>query len=74
MEKFKNHTTQKQTILKHLKQHKSITTMTAFSKYGITRLSEYIRVLRSEGLNIPEVDWKVNPNTGNRYGTYRLKK
>lgn len=74
MEKFKNHTTQRATILAHLKKHKRITTMEAFSLYNITRLSEYIRVLRTEGFTIPSVDWKINPNTGNRYGVYRFIK
>ena len=74
MEKFRNYTTQKSTILKHLKKSGSITTMTAFSKYGITRLSEYIRILRSEKHNIPPVEWKTNPTTGNRYGVYKLVK
>lgn len=74
MEKFKNHTTQKQTILKHLNRYKKITNMQAYSRYEITRLSEYIRLLRKEGFNIPPVEWKVNPRSGNRYGIYRLKK
>lgn len=73
MEKFKNHTTQKQKILKHLQSKKRITTMDAFSKYGITRLSEYIRILREEGFNIPPVEWKKNATTGNRYAVYRLQ-
>lgn len=39
---------QKSLILTHLKLFKSITSWDAIEKFGITRLSEYIRQLRRE--------------------------
>ncbi len=51
--------TQKQTVLKHLEAHGTITSWEAIDAYGITRISEYIRQLRSEGHNIVTEDIKV---------------
>lgn len=51
--------TQKQTILNHLQAHGAITSWEAIQQYGITRISEYIRVLRKEGHNIITQDVKV---------------
>ena len=62
--------TQLQMVRNHL--HKStITTIEAIIKYRITRLSEYIRLLREEGYNI-SLTW--NMNNGKRYGVYKLEK
>ena len=48
-----NTKTQKEQVLKHLKNHKNgITSMTAFERYGITRLSGRIFELRRDGHNI----------------------
>jgi len=49
--------------------HGEITTMTAFSFYGITRLSEYIRALRSEGYSI-ETTYQTKNGKPNNYATY----
>lgn len=38
--------TQRERVLEHLKKHGSITQLEAAKKYGIYRLSEYIRQLR----------------------------
>lgn len=56
--------TQSDIILEHLKKHGSITTWQAIQKYGITRLSAKIFILRKQGFKI------VNENISkiNRYG------
>jgi hypothetical protein len=41
--------TQKQQVLKHMRQHGSITTLVASDKYRICRLSERIRELERDG-------------------------
>ena len=55
---------QKKQILKHLKTHRGITTLDAFDRYGITRLSGRIFELRQDGYMIQSVDREVK----NRYG------
>ncbi len=47
-------TTQKQMIKEWLQQE-PITSMDAFRELGVTRLAEYIRQLRVEGMNIKSV-------------------
>jgi len=65
--------TQLDKIRSHLRIHGKITTIEAFSLYRITRLSEYIRILRHiEYLNIDD-EW-INPENGNRYKLYKFKK
>jgi len=44
--------TQKEKISYHLIKYKSITTIQAFLKYRITRLSAHIHSLRNNGMNI----------------------
>ena len=39
-------------LIKHFKEHKSITSMEAFQLFGITRLSARIFELRANGYNI----------------------
>ena len=64
--------TQLQKIQDHLKIYGSINTMEAFSWYRITRLSEYIRILRHDfSWDIPD-EW-IKPKSGNRYKIYKLK-
>lgn len=41
--------TQKQQVLRHLRQFGSITTFIAFKRYSITRLSERVRELERDG-------------------------
>ena len=43
---------QKEKIENHLKKYKSITTIQAFLKYRITRLSAHIHSLRNNEMNI----------------------
>ena len=58
--------TQKETILKHLVNHGSITSWDAIMEYGITRLANYIFILRNEGYTIPSKSIKVTTRLGNR--------
>lgn len=72
---MKANKTQRQTVLDHLQAHGHITSWEAITKYHITRLSEYIRILRSEGLHI--VTENITTTT-ERYGSttvakYKLK-
>jgi hypothetical protein len=68
--------TQIQAVLNYLQTHKGLTSMQAFEKFGATRLSAIIFVLRRRGFTIINVD-----RTGtNRFGEpvkfveYRLLK
>lgn len=63
--------TQLQMIKKHLEVEKQITTWTAIQLYGITRLSQYIMMLRDRDWEI-ETIWKVS--NGKRFGVYKLIK
>lgn len=47
-------------ILNHLVENGTITSWEAITKYHCTRLSEYIRQLRSEGKNITSTRKKGN--------------
>ena len=60
--------TQKQMILNHLRKHGTIDTWTCIQKYRITRLSQYILLLRNEGFNITD-EW-IKPKEGNRFKRY----
>ena len=55
---------QAQTVLKHLRRHKYLSSFQAFELYGITRLSAVIYDLRADGYEIGVV-WR---ETTNRYG------
>ena len=57
--------TQGQAVEKHLKKYKTITSIEAISKYGITRLSAHIYRLRNNGYIISS----VNKSVKNRFGT-----
>jgi hypothetical protein len=46
-------------VLDHLNTYGNITSWEAIMKYRITRLSEYIRQLRSEGFDIHS-EWQEN--------------
>ena len=63
--------TQLQQIRNYLKVHKKITSWRAIELYKITRLSQYISILRSEGMDI--IMERVRPMEGNWYGLYTLK-
>lgn len=66
---------QKEQILKHLQNHKNgITSMTAFERYGVTRLSGRIFELRKEGYSIVTDEIVTKNKFGHRvtYARYRL--
>ncbi len=56
--------TQKDRILRHLKDFGSITSWDSFKEYGITRLSAIIFNLKKQGFNFKD-EWI---HTENRYG------
>lgn len=62
-------TNQKQLIRKHLEKKDSITGAIAFTKLNVYRLSEYIRRLRSDGMDITTI-MKADRNTGKSYAVY----
>ena len=67
---------QEQIVLRHLKRYAGITTLTAYDRYGITRLADRVFKLRQKGYEIVSIPKDVV----NRYGDkchvveYRLKK
>lgn len=68
--------TQKEAVILTLNTHGSITSFEAFTDWGITRLAEYIRVLRKEGVEIITEEQKVKNRFGHEtiYAKYVLKK
>lgn len=62
-------------VLNHLKQHGSITSLTAFQDYGITRLASCINRLRNAGYDICTVMMEGENRYGDscRYANYVLK-
>lgn len=69
-------TSQDKIVLWHMTKHKYITSMDAFSLYGITRLSAKIYDLRQQGYNIGMV-WEESINRYGvkvRYGRYFIEK
>lgn len=65
---------QKETIITHLKRHRSITTLGAITAYGIMRLSERVRELKADGHKIKTDRIEVNNRHGgkSRVARYRL--
>jgi hypothetical protein len=64
---------QKEIIRKHLEKKGSITGAVAFTKLNVYRLSEYIRRLRGDGMDIVTV-MKTDRNTGKEYAVYTYQK
>ena len=64
--------TQNETILNHIKERGSITSMEAFAEYSITRLSGRIHELREQGYKITTSREKAK--NGAMYAVYRLQK
>lgn len=56
--------TQKELVLRHMKDYGSISSFEAFQEYGITRLSARIHELRADGHEIKGTCHKAR----NRYG------
>lgn len=62
---------QKEQILKHFKKRKTITSMEAFEKYRITRLSDIIFCLRKSG---HDIETEMRYKDGNGYAVYHYQK
>lgn len=65
---------QKEIILNHLKEHKSISTIECYDKYKITDLQHAIYLLRKENYVITD-EWKKSKNHlgwANKYKVYTL--
>lgn len=56
--------TQKETVMKHLREVGALTPMEAFRKYGITRLGGIVYFLRRDGHNIVSKLVKVKDRHG----------
>lgn len=56
--------TQKEKVLKHLKEHGSITSWEAITKYHATRLSDIIFKLREQGYDIETINEKNADGAG----------
>lgn len=70
-----NRTTQKNLVLKHLKENEYLTSIEAFEKYRITRLSDRIFQLRNQGINIKTIMVEVNTQYGKeKIARYYLEK
>ena len=63
--------TQNEMLLHHMREHGSITTMEAFSLYGVTRISARVWEMRHAGHNVDKV-METNDN-GKTYARYFLK-
>lgn len=56
--------TQKDRILRHLQDYKSVTSWDSFTEYGITRLSAIIFILKKEGYEFTD-EWISSKNRYN---------
>lgn len=67
--------TQTEVVLDHLEKYGSLTSAEAFSLYGITRLSAWVKNLRKDGYKIETVWIKTKNRFGHtvNYGRYELK-
>lgn len=67
---------QREEVLNRLMKRGSITSMEAFERYGITRLSSIIYLLRKEGYNIATINQTITNRYGHRcdYAQYKLIK
>ena len=69
-------TTQCDKVLRHLKDHGSITSFEAFNEYGILRLASRINDLRAQGIAIVSetASGKNRYGETTHYSVYRLAK
>lgn len=68
----KKRVTQEQIVLNHLRKYGSITSMDAFSKYQITRLSSAIHILRHKHGYKISMTYETSKKYGKPYGRYFL--
>lgn len=66
-----NKITQEKKVLAHMENYGSITSMTAFRCYGITRLAAVVFRLRKQGYPVDMVT--ETSASGERYGRYYLR-
>ena len=68
--------TQCEKVLRHLKDHGSITSIEAFNEYGILRLASRINDLRAQGIAIVSstASGKNRYGETTHYSVYRLAK
>jgi len=74
--KIKKPATQLDCVIWHLENKKSLTSWVAIKEYGITRLSQYIYMMRCNGYNVVSIDAKMKNRFGNtvNYSIYKLVK
>jgi len=63
--------TDKELVREYLQKKGKITGAIAFTKLNVYRLTEYIRRLRNDGMDIITV-MKTDRNTGKEYAVYTL--
>lgn len=63
--------TQNNMLIYHMRKHGSITTMEAFQKYGVTRISARIWEIKRMGFDVETV--KETNKNGKTYARYSLK-
>ena len=65
----------KERILRHLREHGTITSWEAIKEYGCTRLSHYIYLLRKNGYQITGTDEVFTNRYGekSRFTRYKLE-
>jgi hypothetical protein len=61
--------TQEKLVLTHLKRHRTITPMQAWSRYSITRLADVVHKLRRHGHSVLTEPQRTGRTT---YAKYRL--
>ena len=66
--------TQLQKVRSHLIKYGFVTSWTVISKYGITRLAQYVLLLRKEGLNIESTRIYPTDKNKNWFTNYKLIK
>lgn len=71
-----NPQTQLDCVIWHLENKKSLTSWEAIREYGITRLSQYIYMMRNNGYNVISEDATMINRFKNpvNYSIYKLKK
>lgn len=68
---MKNLNTNHAKVLRYLHRHKTITPREALNDLGVYRLSDAVHRLRDKGWVIT-TQMRENPETGAKYGVYRL--
>ena len=67
---MKSNKKHRKNIKHHLVKHGTITSLQAWNNYGNSRLAEYIRQLRAQGMDITMT--RIYPENDSWYGLYTL--